>query len=232
VTARNQTCTPSRLQHISLDIIGIKLEPIVNLASLHPVGAEVLSVLHPNLQNERFFHRQPAAEALTLLEAQLAALKNSAEAKNLFINLPITVFTEHETFQRILQLSTPPLNIEIVEPAAFFSLAGRLRARVIQRLQQLARLGHRIWLDDIDEVLVQPFLSCQLPLSGIKIDKEAFWRLRATPALGQLVSLCFQLAENVLIEGIETERDHACALQSGAGLGQGFYWPSWTWPED
>jgi EAL domain-containing protein (putative c-di-GMP-specific phosphodiesterase class I) len=79
---------------------------------------------------------------------------------------------------------------------------------------------------------VQSFLSCRLPLSGIKIDKEAFWRLRDTPALRQLVSLCFQLAGKVLIEGIETERDRTWALQAGADLGQGYYWPSWTWPED
>jgi EAL domain-containing protein (putative c-di-GMP-specific phosphodiesterase class I) len=92
--------------------------------------------------------------------------------------------------------------------------------------------GHAIWLDDIDDVLVQSFLSCRLPLSGIKIDKEAFWRLRDTPALRQLVSLCFQLAGKVLIEGIETERDRTWALQAGADLGQGYYWPSWTWPED
>jgi predicted signal transduction protein with EAL and GGDEF domain len=66
---------------------------------------------------------------------------------------------------------------------------------------------------------VQSFLSCR-PLSGIKIDKEAFWRLRATPALRQLVSLCFQLAGKVLIEGIETERDRTWALQAGADFGQ------------
>ena len=53
-----------------------------------------------------------------------------------------------------------------------------------------------------------------------KIDKEAFWRLRATPALGQLVTRCFQLADNVLIEGIETEKDHSRARQAGAGLGR------------
>ena len=135
-------------------------------------------------------------------------------------------------FQRLLQLNSPPLNIELVEPASFFSLSDPARLRVSCALQQLTARGHRIWLDDIDEAIVQPFLSCRLPLTGIKIDKEAFWRLRATPALGQLVTRCFQLADNVLIEGIETEKDHSRARQAGAGLGQGYYWPSWTWPEE
>jgi hypothetical protein len=88
------------------------------------------------------------------------------------------------------------------------ALSVAQKQSVVQNLQQLRRQGHSIWLDDIDEVLISSFLSCRLPLSGIKIDKEAFWRLRATPALRQLVSLCFQLAGKVLIEGIETERDH------------------------
>jgi EAL domain-containing protein (putative c-di-GMP-specific phosphodiesterase class I) len=125
-----------------------------------------------------------------------------------------------------------PLNIEIVDLASFLALSVAQKQRVVQNLQQLEQTGHAIWLDDIDDVLVQSFLSCRLPLSGIKIDKEAFWRLRDTPALRQLVSLCFQLAGKVLIEGIETERDRTWALQAGADLGQGYYWPSWTWPED
>jgi EAL domain-containing protein (putative c-di-GMP-specific phosphodiesterase class I) len=123
-----------------------------------------------------------------------------------------------------------PLNIEFVDLASFLALSRR-RSSAWFRILQLSRQGHAIWLDD-DDVLVQSFLSCRLPLSGIKIDKEAFWRLRDTPALRQLVSLCFQLAGKVLIEGIETERDRTWALQAGADLGQGYYWPSWTWPED
>ena len=125
-----------------------------------------------------------------------------------------------------------PLNIEFVDPASILALSVAQKQFVVQNLHQLSRRGHAIWLDDIDDVLVQSFLSFRLPLSGIKIDKEAFWRLRDTPELRQLVSLCFQLAGKVLIEGIETERDRTCALQAGADLGQGYFWPSWTWPED
>lgn len=125
-----------------------------------------------------------------------------------------------------------PLNIEFVDPASILALSVAQKQFVVQNLHQLSRRGHAIWLDDIDDVLVQSFLSFRLPLSGIKIDKEAFWRLRDTPELRQLVSLCFQLAGKVLIEGIETERDRTWALQAGADLGQGYYWPSWTWPED
>ena len=124
------------------------------------------------------------------------------------------------------------LNIEIVDLASFLALTLVEKQHVVQNLRQLSRQGHAIWLDDVDDVTVQSFLSCRLPLSGIKIDKEAFWRLRDTPELRQLVSLCFQLAGKVLIEGIETERDRTWALQAGADLGQGYYWPSWTWPED
>ncbi|HDR2162262.1 TPA: EAL domain-containing protein [Enterobacter cancerogenus] len=228
----NQTYTSPRLQHISRDIIGIKLEPIVSLSSSRPVGAEVLSVLSPDVQSECFFSDQTAEQSLRLLDAQLAALKNARNASNLFINLPITVFTRGDIFQQLLELNCPPLNIEIVDPGCLFSLSAELSARVARRLQQLTMQGHRIWLDDVDEALIHPFLSSQLPLCGVKIDKFAFWRLRATPALSSLVTLCSTIADQVLIEGIETEHDRTCALQAGAGLGQGYHWPAWHWPEN
>lgn len=232
MTAQNLIDTPPRLQYLSQDIVGIKLEPIVALASLRQVGVEVLSVLADTRHSEDFFCDRSAGWSLTLLEAQLAALKNTPHGHNLFINLPITVLTEPASFQRLIRLPCVLLNIELVDLAAFLALSVAQKQRVVQNLQQLSRQGHAIWLDDIDDVLVQSFLSCRLPLSGIKIDKEAFWRLRDTPALRQLVSLCFQLAGKVLIEGIETERDRTWALQAGADFGQGYYWPSWTWPED
>lgn len=232
MTAPDQTGFPSCVQHISHDITGIKLEPIVALSSSRSVGAEVLSVLLPHQQSEGFFHDWSAARALMLLEAQIAALKKTFPCDNLFINLPITVLTIPEMFQRLLQLKSPPLNIELVEPASFFSLSDPARLRVSCALQQLTAQGHRIWLDDIDEASGRAFLSCRMPLSGIKIDKIAFWRLRATPALANLVTLCSKIAENVLIEGIETETDRKFALQAGARFGQGYYWPSWRWQED
>nr|WP_249428140.1 EAL domain-containing protein [Enterobacter asburiae] len=224
--------TPPRLQYISQDIVGIKLEPIVALTSLRQVGVEVLSVLSDMRHSEDFFYDRSADWSITLLEAQLATLKKTPQSHNLFINLPITVLKEQASFQRLIRLSDAPLNIEIVDVASFLALSVVQKQHVVQNLRQLNRQGHAIWLDDVDDVTVQSFLSCRLPLSGIKIDKEAFWRLRNTPALRQLVSLCFQLAGKVLIEGIETERDRTWALQAGADLGQGYYWPSWTWPED
>jgi len=232
VTAQNLIDTPPRLQYISQDIVGIKLEPIVALSSLRLVGVEVLSVLSDTRHSEDFFCERSADWSIALLEAQLGALKNAPHGHNLFINLPITVLTETASFQRLIRLPDVSLNIEIVDLASFLALTLVEKQHVVQNLRQLSRQGHAIWLDDVDDVTVQSFLSCRLPLSGIKIDKEAFWRLRDTPALRQLVSLCFQLAGKVLIEGIETERDRTWALQAGADLGQGYYWPSWTWPED
>ncbi|MGF6100871.1 EAL domain-containing protein [Enterobacter sp. A4] len=230
--AQNPIDSPPRLQYVSQDIVGIKLEPIVALASLRQVGVEVLSVLSEPRHSEGFFCDRSADWSIRLLEAQLAALKNTPRGHNLFINLPITVLTEPASFQRLIRLPAAPLNIEIIDPAAFLALSAEQKQRAIQNLLLLRKQGHAIWLDDVDDVLVQSLLACRLPLSGIKIDKEAFWRLRDTPALRQLVSLCFQLAGKVLIEGIETERDRTWALQAGADLGQGYYWPSWTWPED
>lgn len=232
MTTQNPVRNPSCFQSLSHCIIGIKLEPVIALSSARQVGAEVLSILAGDRQNESFFCDQTAEQSLMLLEAQLAALKNAVGCHNLFVNLPISVITVAETYQRLLALKCPPLNIEIVDPATVLTLSDPQRENVRRRLQRLRRHGHRIWLDDVDEALVRSFLSCRLPLDGVKIDKFAFWRLREKPALAALVAQCSQLAANVLIEGIETDRDQACALQAGARFGQGYRWPSWKWPED
>ncbi|WP_230352304.1 EAL domain-containing protein [Lelliottia sp. WAP21] len=219
-------------RRVARDIVGIKLEPIVALPSSRIVGMEVLSVLAIPDESERFFQQQSPEQSLALLKAQLASLKNHFPDENLFINLPITLLTETEFFRRVLPLLSPGINIEIVDPDNLFSLPAASYQRVVQRLDSLARRRCRIWLDDIDETQIQRFLRSRLTLSGIKIDKIAFWRLRATPALKELVSLCAHVAENVLIEGIESNWDRECALKAGAGFGQGYFWPSVGWPRE
>ena len=222
----------AKLRSVSREIIGIKLEPIVALSSSRIVGMELLSVLASPEKSEQFFQHQSANQSLMLLETQLAALKNTPYSRNLFINLPITVFVETEYFVRILPLLASGQNIEIVDPHSFLLLSVESRACVTQRLQTLSNRGCRIWLDDVNDSLIRSFLHCRLPLSGIKIDKLVFWRQRGTPALAQLVSRCAQVASNVLIEGIESHWDRECALQAGAGFGQGYYWPSLGWSEE
>lgn len=59
MTAQNLIDTPPRLQYISQDIVGIKLEPIVALSSLRLVGVEVLSVLSDTRHSEDFFANGP-----------------------------------------------------------------------------------------------------------------------------------------------------------------------------
>lgn len=61
MTAQNLIDTPPRLQYLSQDIVGIKLEPIVALASLRQVGVEVLSVLADTRHSEVFFAIGPLA---------------------------------------------------------------------------------------------------------------------------------------------------------------------------
>ncbi|WP_407435571.1 EAL domain-containing protein [Lelliottia sp.] len=222
----------AKLRSVSREIIGIKLEPIVALSSSRIVGMELLSVLASPEKSEQFFQHQSANQSLMLLETQLAALKNTPYSRNLFINLPITVFVEPEYFVRILPLLAYGQNIEIVDPHSFLLLSVESRACVTQRLQTLANRGCRIWLDDVNDSLIRSFLHCRLPLSGIKIDKLVFWHQRGTPALAHLVSRCAQVASNVLIEGIESHWDRECALQAGAGFGQGYYWPSVGWSEE
>ncbi|MFN1130374.1 EAL domain-containing protein [Lelliottia nimipressuralis] len=225
-------CDLPPLRSVSPEIIGIKLEPIVALSSSRVVGREVLSLLASPEQSEAFFQQQSVKQSLRLLELQLAMLKNTLYAKNLFINLPITVLSDPESFARILPLLNAGQNIEIVEPSALFRLPAPMRERVTRHWWTLVERGCHLWLDDVNTASVRPFLGCRLPLCGVKIDKMAFWRKKGSPALAQLVNLCAQVASNVLIEGIESNRDREYALQAGAGFGQGYYWPSVGWSEE
>jgi EAL domain-containing protein (putative c-di-GMP-specific phosphodiesterase class I) len=204
----------------------MKLEPIVDLSTLHTIGVEVLSLLAPPLQSEAWFQRLSAKQTLDLLQAQCEMLKNRLPWHNLFINLPITLLTEVDLFRLLLPLPGPGANIEIVEPAQLLSLPDATRNRAIDHLHMLSERGCRIWLDDIDEAQIHGFIASHLPLSGIKIDKMAFWRLKSTPALLSLVNLCAKIAQHILIEGIESPEDLALARQAGAGFGQGYLWPS------
>lgn len=216
----------SPLQSLPCGIVGMKLEPIVNLATFHTVGVEVLSLLSPALQSEPWFQQLSAEQALALLQVQCETLKNHFPWHNLFINLPITLLTEVDLFHQLLPLPGPGANIEIVEPAQLLSLPCTSRIRAIEHLHLLSGRGCRIWLDDVDEAQIHGFIDAHLPLSGIKIDKMAFWRLKTTPAFSSLVNLCTTLARNVLVEGIESQEDLALARQAGAGFGQGYLWPS------
>ena len=66
----------SPLQSLPCGIVGMKLEPIVNLATFHTVGVEVLSLLSPALQSEPWFQQLSAEQALALLQVQCETLKN------------------------------------------------------------------------------------------------------------------------------------------------------------
>jgi hypothetical protein len=54
-------------------------------------------------------------------------------------------------------MKTAPLNIEIVD-LLFLALSAAQKQSVVNNLRQLQEQGHAIWLDDIDETIIQPFL--------------------------------------------------------------------------
>lgn len=86
-------------------------------------------MLSETQHSEDFFRHQSAGWSMTLLEAQLAALKKTPHGNNLFINLPITVLTEPASFQRLINLKNTSLNIEIVDLSAFLAFRRTEAAR-------------------------------------------------------------------------------------------------------
>jgi EAL domain-containing protein (putative c-di-GMP-specific phosphodiesterase class I) len=94
-------------------------------------------------------------------------------------------------------------------------------------MQHVEASGTPIWMDDINEELLIAFIEANWHLSGIKLDKNTFWTLSKKPSrLQQIIKKGQAIANQVIIEGIETQTHKEIAQRAGAKLGQGYLWPA------
>ncbi len=205
----------------------LKLEPIVQLDNDALYGYEVLSYL-PEIDNvDRWFRQQPTAQLLQRFRYQAQNLTFPKPQRKFFLNLPIKVLLCSTSFMEILALCRPDLMIEIQDARAFFRLNGAEQCRVQRNIARLEYTGTAIWLDDLNEKSIIAFADAGWRVSGVKLDKNAFWQLSRTPErLRHTLYRARQFASGVLVEGIETVTQRDIARQAGAHLGQGFFWPT------
>lgn len=211
----------------------LKLEPIIRLDNDVLYGYEVLSYL-PDLNNvEAWFRQQPTDQLLQRFRYQAQNLTFLKPPRKFFLNLPIKTLLCTTSFMEILALCRPDLMIEIQDAQVFFSLDAAEQRRVQRNIARLEYTGTATWLDDLDEESIIAFADVDWRVSGVKLDKTAFWQLSHSPErLRRTLRHARQFANGVLIEGIETAAQRDIAHQAGAHLGQGFFWPTLFAPQE
>lgn len=211
-------------------IYGVRLEPIVDLFSRQIISYEVLSRLAPQQDPEAFFAQLPTSDKVTLFCHQVGQLKSLYKPGKYFLNLPLEALIESRHFERLLDVCAPWVTIEIQDASFFDSLSLRHKLCLRERIGQLRQQRIAVWLDDLCEHSVLPFYHYGIEADGVKIDKQAFWRLsNHPPALRQLVNQCKGISAQIIIEGIEDAVHLEVARESGARFGQGYLWPYERW---
>lgn len=209
-------------QHIS----AFHLEPIVNLFSGQVISHEVLSQLSPSRDADAFFANLPVDHSMALFCHQVNLLKSLQKTGRYFLNLPFLALIHDRLFTRLLDVCESWITIEIQDAPLFGTLPRQHQLCLCERIKLLQQQGISVWLDDLTDGCIESFHHCAIYVGGVKIDKQAFWRLSKNHrTLRQLVARCADISPHIVIEGIENSHHLELARQSGATLGQGYLWP-------
>ncbi|HCT3345402.1 TPA: EAL domain-containing protein [Citrobacter koseri] len=205
----------------------LKLEPIVHLSSARTFGYEVLTQVPFHVNTEHFFHHLSSEKIVANFYQQVATITHYPKGVHYFLNLPLKVFLHLDFFNSGVTPCPSNLILEIQDPETLFSLNSRQRSQLYEKIKQVESIGIPVWLDDVDENLIKEVAAARWHFSGLKLDKNAFWDLILHPQkLRQVIFMGYNIADVILIEGIENHAQKEIAFHSGAQLGQGYLWPA------
>ena len=204
-------------------IKGLRLQPLVNLASEEVVAYEVL-VLMDEGDTERFFRTLAPVNSLALFfwQAQMVLRQQG----HFWLNLPVAIFCDPSLVELLAAYEHQQrLTIEIQDPE------NLLRQNVMDEnvlrhsLIRLRSMGWTIWIDDLTQGLAGNLISRNFHVNGVKIDRR---ELNANPLFNLLIKAAKRISPHILVEGIECQADLQKAKESHALLGQGYLWPQIT----
>ena len=205
----------------------LKLEPIVELSTSHRYGFEVLTHLPRKMNSENYFRQLSFAQQQSLFYRQIANIVHYQPGYVYSLNLPMKAFLNWTSFHWCDVTYPPNLVIEIQDPATFLLLNVAQRHVAYNAMQHVEASGTPIWMDGVNEELLIAFIEANWHLSGIKLDKNTFWALsKKTSRLQQIIKKGQAIANQVIVEGIETQTHKEIAQRAGAKLGQGYLWPA------
>ncbi|HIA0230614.1 TPA: EAL domain-containing protein [Enterobacter cloacae] len=207
-------------------VCGLRFQPIYSLEKKAIQAWEILSILHPTLNYERYFSSQPEDQYLSILSWQLVIIAKMKNTKRYYFNIPARLLINSNVVDRIVKLLRPGIVIEIQDPQALISFSLHERELFYQNKAILQNRGEEIWIDDLlPEYL--PFLKDKLHLyDGVKIDKSVLHHTADEPEVfPSLISLCMTRVKSVLVEGVENSMHFTLAAGTGCHYLQGFMWP-------
>jgi EAL domain-containing protein (putative c-di-GMP-specific phosphodiesterase class I) len=98
---------------------------------------------------------------------------------------------------------------------------------IIESLRHLKNTGISVLLDDVDDGFSKPSLLSSELVSGCKLSRQSTERMAADSEykdkIIKFIRWCKTCSKSVVIEGIETERELALALELGADYCQGYF---------
>ena len=210
------------------DVMGMVFQPICNLRSREPVGAEALARFHvsPERGPERWF--EEASEVGLRRDLELTAVH---KALSKLTELPASAF---------MAVNISP---ETLRGAPFRKLIARFQAeRVVveitehtpvddyralnDALMRLRSLGVRLAIDDAGAGFASLRHILRLAPEFVKLDQtliDGIERDRSHRALAAgLISFAQEIGATIVAEGIERASQLRALLELGVGCGQGF----------
>ncbi|HBU8852628.1 EAL domain-containing protein [Citrobacter sp. Cs237] len=208
-------------------LTGYKFESIRVLQSENVIAWEVLSTAPDEVDLEHFFSHLSLQDRFSLFFAQLTHVLQTTQTGKYYLNASEDVLLSEGFIERLAAEVRQPekIAIELTDLERLRALSPDESRRLRERIATLRQMGIAVWADDVHDDILTCLLEQAYAFSGAKIDKHAFWagREQQTPLL-KLAQRCRQIAEEVLIEGIETVNDYELACRSTAHYGQGYLW--------
>lgn len=208
-------------------LTGYKFESIRFLDDENIVAWEVLSTAPAQINLELFFSNMALEARLSLFFAQLSHVLSTPPCGKYYLNANAEVLLTPDFLQRLRsELGTiENIAIELTDLEQLLLLSADDSQRLRARIAALREMGIAVWADDVHDDILPCLVEQDYRFSGAKIDKHAFWTGReCKDAFLKLAQLCKKIADEVLVEGIETLADFQLARDSHANYGQGFLW--------
>ncbi|MGL5757729.1 EAL domain-containing protein [Plesiomonas sp.] len=197
----------------------LRLQPIIDLNDQCLDSVELLTLSPCDLTVEDFFRSCTLSNKKEIFLSQLRKTSRMIHhARFLHINLDADALTDPVFVAAFLAESKVKVAIEIEH-------IPEQRSLFLAAIHKIKKQGHQIWLDDFGRDNINFKLLNDIEWDGIKIDKEVFWIYRDSPELlKNVVMICHNASDSVIVEGIEKITDCETARKSGAYYGQGFLW--------
>ncbi|HDG1689661.1 TPA: EAL domain-containing protein [Kluyvera georgiana] len=208
-------------------LTGYKFESIRVLHNERIVAWEVLSTAAAPINLEHFFSNLALDARVEIFFAQLVHVIQTTVSGKYYLNASADVMLAPHFLPRLEEQVAAPdrIAVELTDLDQLMLLTPTESQQLRDRINAVRDMGIAVWADDVHDDVLPCLVEQDYYFSGAKIDKHAFWTARQCkePFL-KLAHCCQKIADEVLVEGIETLADYQLACDSHANYGQGFLW--------